>query len=70
MGTLLHWAKTTNQPLAVDSRLLAAYGARALTRRASRLAFQRHGRSMLATDMLQHVHTAFDQLFEKEEPVD
>ncbi|XP_043196247.1 ATP-dependent (S)-NAD(P)H-hydrate dehydratase-like isoform X2 [Amphibalanus amphitrite] len=64
LATLLHWTKTTNQPLAVDARLLAAYGACALTRRASRLAFERHGRSMLASDMLQHVHTAFEQLFE------
>ena len=64
LGTFLHWAKTTNQPLAVDPRLLAAYGACALTRRTSRLAFERHGRSMLASDMLQHVHTAFEQLFQ------
>ncbi|XP_037081436.1 ATP-dependent (S)-NAD(P)H-hydrate dehydratase-like isoform X2 [Pollicipes pollicipes] len=65
LGTLLHWTRSANQSLAVDPRLLAAYGACALTRRASRLTFERLGRSMLASDMLAQVHPAFEQLLEK-----
>lgn len=63
LGTMLHWARTTNQSLDVDPRLLAAYGACALTRRTSLLCFQQQGRSMLASDMLAHIHPAFEQLF-------
>ncbi|CAN7994798.1 unnamed protein product [Ixodes hexagonus] len=46
--------------------MIAALGASMLVRRCSRLAFQKMARSMLASDMLAEVRTAFSMLF----PVD
>ncbi|KAK5117676.1 hypothetical protein LTR62_005099 [Meristemomyces frigidus] len=36
-----------------------AYGGSAITRECSRLAFKQHGRSLQASDLTEHVHTAF-----------
>lgn len=44
--------------------LVAMYGASSLVRRASRLAFEEKGRSMVTTDVLGHLGTAFKQLYE------
>lgn len=53
-----------------DSKLisLSAYGAAAITRNCSRLAFEKKGRSMQALDLSVEVGNAFKNLFESEEP--
>lgn len=38
---------------------LVAYGGSAITRECSRLAFKQHGRALQASDLTEHVHTAF-----------
>ncbi|KAH7027360.1 Ribokinase-like protein [Microdochium trichocladiopsis] len=42
---------------------LAAFGGAAITRECSRLAFEKHGRSLQASDLTEQVHVAFMTLF-------
>jgi len=42
---------------------LAAFGGAAITRECSRLAFEKHGRSLQASDLTEQVHVAFMNLF-------
>ncbi|KAJ4987361.1 YjeF domain containing protein [Stagonosporopsis vannaccii] len=42
-----------------ETLALAAYGGSCITRECSRLAFQEKGRSLQASDLTEHVHTAF-----------
>lgn len=53
-----------------DSELIAlsAYGAAAITRNCSRLAYEKKGRSMQALDLSAEVGNSFKNLFESEEP--
>lgn len=53
-----------------DSELitLSAYGAAAITRNCSRLAYEKKGRSMQALDLSAEIGNAFKNLFENEEP--
>lgn len=73
-ATLLHWSYAADKPVGDGAAQLpqlppgplAALGAAMLTRRCSRLAFQKMARSTLTTDLLAEVRTAFSALF----PVD
>ncbi|KAH8675949.1 Ribokinase-like protein [Xylariales sp. PMI_506] len=47
---------------------LAAFGGSAITRESSRLAFQKKGRSLQASDLTDEVHIAFLTLFGEDEP--
>jgi ATP-dependent NAD(P)H-hydrate dehydratase len=49
---------------------LAAFGASAITKECSRLAFVKRGRSLQASDLTDEVHTAFLNLFGEEEDED
>ncbi|TGJ83590.1 hypothetical protein E0Z10_g5190 [Xylaria hypoxylon] len=42
---------------------LAAFGGAAITRECSRLAFEKHGRSLQASDLTEQVHVAFQNIF-------
>ena len=51
-----------------ETLMLAAWGGSAITRECSRLAFQKHGRSLQASDLTEEVPVAFETLIgEKEE---
>lgn len=73
LGTFLAWAQRFQEraeegeslPSLPAERLplLAAYGASAVTRTASKAAFERHGRSMLAHDLLPEIGPAYESLF-------
>ncbi|XP_042215939.1 ATP-dependent (S)-NAD(P)H-hydrate dehydratase-like [Homarus americanus] len=64
---LLYWAFGTatasKEKPAYTPTVVAAWGACALTRRASGLAFTQRGRGALTTDMLQFISQAFTSLF-------
>ncbi|KAG8954629.1 hypothetical protein FRC04_011062 [Tulasnella sp. 424] len=73
VGTFMAWGKSyeeqnlkgsndSNMKLE-DIPLLAAIGACNVTRTASRLAFQKHGRGVLTSDMLAEVGPAYAELF-------
>ncbi|KAI0125871.1 H-hydrate dehydratase [Xylariales sp. AK1849] len=47
---------------------LAAFGGAAITRECSRLAFQKKGRSLQASDLTEEIHPAFMTLFGENEP--
>lgn len=53
------------EPVDEDLLLLAGLGASSVTRRASKLAYERHGRAMVTTDVNTLVGESFAQLFEK-----
>ncbi|XP_059046051.1 ATP-dependent (S)-NAD(P)H-hydrate dehydratase [Achroia grisella] len=70
IATFLNWTinnidkaefKTDGKDLAVAS--LACYAACLLVRKCNEKAFQVKGRSMLATDMIDYIHEAFEELF-------
>ncbi|XP_069492850.1 ATP-dependent (S)-NAD(P)H-hydrate dehydratase isoform X4 [Ambystoma mexicanum] len=66
LGVLAHWAfiagpEKTN---GLNPFLVAAFGACSLTRQCNNQAFQEHGRSMITTDMIAEVGSAFHKLFE------
>ncbi|CCX04430.1 Ribokinase-like protein [Pyronema domesticum] len=70
--TMLAWTKAYKEMLwehdnsLSDSELIAlsAYGAAAITRTCSRLAFEKKGRALQALDLSTEVPTAFEMLFE------
>lgn len=69
IATFLHWTMTNSDKLDIqtDKSLLASslscYAACALIRSCNSKAFQEKGRSMLATDMIEHIHGAFQDLY-------
>jgi ATP-dependent NAD(P)H-hydrate dehydratase len=68
IGTFMAWSNmkhtATKEPVENGS-LLAAYAGCMLTRECSRRAFEQHGRSMLTSDMLEHIGPSFRALFEQ-----
>lgn len=48
--------------------ILAAIAGSMVTRTISRLAFQKHGRSLVTQDMLSEIGKAFTEVFEDEQP--
>ncbi|XP_034835363.1 ATP-dependent (S)-NAD(P)H-hydrate dehydratase-like [Maniola hyperantus] len=67
LGTFFHWGLKANLCKGAKSSQLAqsvaAYAAAKITRGCNSKAFQIHGRSMIASDMLNEIHSAFDDLF-------
>ena len=69
IGTFNYWSNlnSTKLPYSFKSyatvlAVLAAYAGCCLTRRTNSIAFKSLGRSMLTTDMLQHIGEAFSSL--------
>ncbi len=52
------------EQLGLPQLLLAAYGGSVVMRAASQLAFQERGRSMLAGDIIPHLHRGFGVHFD------
>lgn len=71
IATFLHWTLSSADRINIqtkDKNLAAAslscYAASRLVRVCNEKAFKEKGRSMLASDMINYIHTAFDELFE------
>ncbi|KAH8876722.1 ATP-dependent (S)-NAD(P)H-hydrate dehydratase [Schistosoma japonicum] len=60
-----HQSIDNNKNLMLTATIGAAFAACSLTRRCSQLAYTKYGRSMVTTQMLPEIHSAFDQLFSK-----
>jgi len=69
VGTLLCWGEEAakTQKLIVPTTVLAGYGGVLLSKAANALAFERHKRSMVTSDMVEYIGTAFETLFGEEE---
>ncbi|XP_045766139.1 ATP-dependent (S)-NAD(P)H-hydrate dehydratase [Maniola jurtina] len=71
IATFLHWNQANSDKLDIgihtDKSLLASslscFAASTLIRSCNSKAFQEKGRSMLATDMIEHIHGAFKDLY-------
>ncbi|XP_030028153.2 ATP-dependent (S)-NAD(P)H-hydrate dehydratase [Manduca sexta] len=70
IATLLHWnlnnandIKTELPDRFLKSAAVSCYGASSLVRLCNKKAFALKGRSMLASDMIEHIHEAFEELF-------
>ncbi|CAH2230082.1 ATP-dependent (S)-NAD(P)H-hydrate dehydratase-like [Pararge aegeria] len=67
LGTLFNWGLKANlcenTKSAQLAQSVAAYAAAKFTRVCNSNAYKNHGRSMLASDMLNEIHKAFDELF-------
>lgn len=66
LGVIANWAfnagpEKTN---GLNPFLVAAFGACSLTRQCNNQAFQKYGRSMTTTDMIEEIGSAFNKLFE------
>ncbi|XP_063215627.1 ATP-dependent (S)-NAD(P)H-hydrate dehydratase [Bacillus rossius redtenbacheri] len=64
LGLFYAWASAPTARLAHPGGVVAAYAACRLARQCNQLAFRKHGRSVLTTDMIQEIHSAFECLFE------
>lgn len=73
IATFLHWT-LNNKDLVADAEMenvdkstlaasLSCYAASSMIRLCNQKAFQLKGRSMLATDMIDHIHDSFEELF-------
>ncbi|KAJ0174254.1 hypothetical protein K1T71_010400 [Dendrolimus kikuchii] len=67
LGTFYKWAIMANlndkeNPVHL-AKSIAAFAAAQFTRECNAKAFEKHGRSMLSSDMIQEMHSAFDQIF-------
>lgn len=67
LGTFYKWAINTNlndeeHPTQL-AKSIAAFAAAQFTRTCNAKAFKKYGRNMLSSDMIQEIHSAFDQLF-------
>uniref|UniRef100_A0A8D8WE03 ATP-dependent (S)-NAD(P)H-hydrate dehydratase n=2 Tax=Cacopsylla melanoneura TaxID=428564 RepID=A0A8D8WE03_9HEMI len=64
LATMSHYAtlKSGSGPVNTPWELRAGLAACSVVRRSNRLAYQLKGRSMLATDMIHQLHTAFKQM--------
>ena len=51
----------------IPGHLVAAYGACFLVKKCAELAFSQHGRSMLASDMMDKIPTAFRKFIEEDD---
>ncbi|CAH8535782.1 unnamed protein product [Heterobilharzia americana] len=60
-----HQMKESNKNLPFATTIGAAFAACTLTRKSSLLAYSKHGRSMITSQMLPEIHNAFQQLFTK-----
>lgn len=75
LGTLLAYRKAyldriwdhENDLKAPELLMLAAFGGSSITRECSRLAFQKHGRSLQASDLTEQVPVAFNRLIGEKE---
>ncbi|XP_045493765.1 ATP-dependent (S)-NAD(P)H-hydrate dehydratase [Colias croceus] len=72
IATFLHWTLLGTDNIyngENDKQLVASsiacYGASLLVRKCNEEAFKIKGRSMLATDMIEYIHTVFNDLYEK-----
>ncbi|XP_045769484.1 ATP-dependent (S)-NAD(P)H-hydrate dehydratase-like isoform X2 [Maniola jurtina] len=67
LGTFFNWGLKANLCEGTESsqvaQSVAAYAAAKLTRACNSKAFEIYGRSMLASNMLNEIHSAFDDLF-------
>ncbi|XP_034835551.1 ATP-dependent (S)-NAD(P)H-hydrate dehydratase-like [Maniola hyperantus] len=67
LGTFFNWGLKANLCKGAKSSQLAqsvaAYAAAKITRGCNSKAFQIYGRSMIASDMINEIHSAFDDLF-------
>lgn len=70
VATFYHWAlnlshkeNATNDE---NPAILACYAASFLIKYCNKLAYDKHGRSMTALDMIQEIHAGFNELFEHE----
>nr|CAD7264971.1 unnamed protein product [Timema shepardi] len=62
LGIFYAWALMS--PGSYPASVIAAYASCRLTRECNSRAFGRKGRSMLTTDMIEEIHTVFEELFE------
>ncbi|KAJ8876437.1 hypothetical protein PR048_020882 [Dryococelus australis] len=65
LGLFYAWASMSSHQLTYPGSVVAAYAACMLTKQCNQQAFVRHGRSMLTTDMIKEIHSAFNCLFEQ-----
>lgn len=71
IATFLHWITSNVEKLNIQSApdsiiitsSLSCYAASLLVRMCNEKAFKMYGRSMLATDMIEYIHEAFQELF-------
>lgn len=67
LGTFFNWALKTelckNENNTLLAQSVATYAAAKLTRLCNYKAFMTHGRSMIASDMIKEIHSAFDIMF-------
>lgn len=62
LATFYSWALEGNVP---NPGPVSCAAAGLLTKKCNELAFEKHGRSMLASDMIHEIHNVFEQVFEK-----
>ncbi|XP_013190283.1 ATP-dependent (S)-NAD(P)H-hydrate dehydratase [Amyelois transitella] len=72
IATFLHWTLSNHDTIDIinEDKLMAAaslscYAASRLVRCCNEKSFKTKGRSMLATDMIEHIHEAFEELFQQ-----
>ncbi|KAL8605695.1 hypothetical protein ACOMHN_064832 [Nucella lapillus] len=58
-----HKARSETETIPLGPGVLACYMACRLVRECGRLAFEQHGRSMVASNLVPYIHPAFDDLF-------
>lgn len=67
LGTFLNWALISNlcqeDHSVALAQSVASYAAAKFTRTCNHKAYTKHGRSMIASDMLNEIHSSFDELF-------
>lgn len=68
LATFLHWSHNLYKPdtsaATMNPQVLACYAASFLVKYSNRLAFEKHGRSMTAQDMISTIPIAFNMFFE------
>ncbi|XP_072940132.1 ATP-dependent (S)-NAD(P)H-hydrate dehydratase [Epargyreus clarus] len=72
IATFLHWTLSNIDKMETGSKAdniflapsLSCYAASLLVRQCNEKAFKNKGRSMLASDMIEYIHEAFEELFE------
>ncbi|XP_067625736.1 ATP-dependent (S)-NAD(P)H-hydrate dehydratase [Eurosta solidaginis] len=62
VATFFHWAIQSNQS---NAAFVATFAACMLVKKCNAVGFQKLGRSMLASDMINEIRTAFEEIFEK-----
>lgn len=64
LATFFNWSLESNQS---NPAFLAAFAASFLVKQCNAAAFKKHGRSMLASDMINEIHQVFNNIFEQDE---